>query len=156
MNYFCRNFITLDYQQILLAVHTLPEAEQQQLIKELLTDSLKHDYLKDRRDKLVSKLLPCPHCQSINHYRYGIDKGSLRFKCKDCKRTFTEYTGTWLSGIHKKELVNTYIEHLHKKKSLNSITNSLQINKKTAIDWRHKILSSFDEKSQVPLRKINL
>ena len=44
----------------------------------------------------------------MKYYRYGKDKGSLRFKCKECNRTFTEYSGTWLSGIHKKYLVNNY------------------------------------------------
>ncbi len=143
----------MDYQQIVLAIHTLSEEDQDKLIMYLLTKSVKHDYLKDRQEKLISKQLPCPHCGSMNHYRYGKDKGSLRFKCKDCKRTFTEYTGTWLSGIHKKKLVNSYIEQMHKKKSLDSITNSLRINKKTAIDWRHKILSSFDKKSKEPSTK---
>lgn len=143
----------MNYQQIVLAIHILSEEEQHKLIKELLTKSVKHDYLKSRQEKLIGKQLPCPHCQSMNHYRYGKDKGSVRFKCKDCKRTFTEYTGTWLSSIHKKELVNTYIEQMHKKKSLNSIARSLHINKKTVIDWRHKILSSFDEKSKEPSSK---
>ena len=33
-----------------------------------------------------------------------------RFKCKDCLRTFTEFTGTWLDGLQKKAHVAKYIE----------------------------------------------
>ncbi len=36
----------------------------------------------------------CAHC---GHVKFGIDKGSQRYKCKSCKRSFTEYTGTWFS-----------------------------------------------------------
>jgi len=64
---------------------------------------------------------------------------------KQDKRTFTEYSGTWLAGIHKKGLVNDYLDLMHEKKSLDKIKSALQINKKTAFDWRHKILSSFQE-----------
>jgi len=65
--------------------------------------------------------------------------------CKECKRTFTEYSGTWLAGLHKKELVNDYLDLMHEQKSLDKIKEVLHINKKTAFDWRHKILSSFED-----------
>jgi tRNA G26 N,N-dimethylase Trm1 len=76
--------------------------------------------------------------------RYGTDKGSQRYKCKSCNRTFTEYTGTWLGGIHKKHLADDYIEMMESKSSLDKIKSQLGINKKTAFDWRHKILASVE------------
>jgi transposase-like protein len=135
----------MDYQQILSAIQKLPIIEQSQLINELTKHSVKQDYLSSRRDKLINKQVGCPHCNSFQYYRYGKDKGSIRFKCKECKRTFTEYSGTWLAGIHKKELVNEYLGLMHEQKSLDKIKTALYINKKTAFDWRHKILSSFQE-----------
>jgi len=74
-----------------------------------------------------------------------MDKGCQRFKCKDCKRTFTDYTGTWVDGLHKKSYVVRYLELMIEKKSLDKISIILGINKKTAFDWRHKILSSLDQ-----------
>ncbi len=135
----------MDYQQILLAIRTLPKTERNQLIIELTEKANKQDYISDRREQLINKQVGCPHCNSLKHYRYGKDKGSIRFKCKECRRTFTEYSGTWLAGLHKKELVNDYLNLMYQQKSLDKIKEALQINKKTAFDWRHKILSSFEE-----------
>lgn len=135
----------MDYQQILVAIHTLSEAERSKLINELTGQAIKQDYISVRREKLINKQVGCPHCNSLKYYRYGKDKGSTRFKCKGCNRTFTEYSGTWLAGLHKKALVNDYLDLMHEQKSLDKIKSALHINKKTAFDWRHKILSSFQE-----------
>jgi len=135
----------MDYQQILAAIKVLPETEQKQLISELTGKLVKQEYISNRREKLINKQVGCPHCNSLKFYRFGKDKGSMRFMCKECKRTFTEYSGTWLAGLHKKELVNDYLDLMYEQKSLDKIKEALHINKKTAFDWRHKILSSFEE-----------
>jgi len=135
----------MEYQEIVTAVRALPVLQQKQLLAEITGKSNKSDYISHRREQLINKQIGCPHCKSHKYYRYGKDKGSVRFKCKDCKRTFTEHTGTWLAGIHKKELVNDYIELMQQEKSLDKITQELKINKKTAFDWRHKVLSSLEE-----------
>lgn len=135
----------MDYQQILAAIQILPETEQKQLISELTGKAIRPEYISNRREKLINKQAGCPHCSSLKFYRFGKDKGSLRFMCKECKRTFTEYSGTWLAGLHKKELVNDYLDLMHEQKSLDKIKAVLHINKKTAFDWRHKILSSFED-----------
>jgi transposase-like protein len=138
----------MDYPQILSAIRALPEKERNKLVKELTQTSAKEDYISLRREKLLNKQVGCPHCDNRQYYRFGKDKGSMRFRCKNCKKTFTEYTGTWMAGIHKKELINSYLDHMHQKKSLDKIKESLCINKKTAFDWRHKILSSFENAEQ--------
>ena len=79
------------------------------------------------------------------YHKNGKDKGSQRFKCRGCERSFTEYTGTWLDGLHKKSLVVEYIELMMEGKSLMIYQKALHINKKTALDWRHKILSSLGQ-----------
>lgn len=50
-----------------------------------------------------------------------------------------------MAGLHRKDLVNSYLEQMHRQQSLDKIKMSLHINKKTAFDWRHKILSSFED-----------
>jgi transposase-like protein len=135
----------MDYQEILIAIRLLPIEEQCKLIVELTKISFNEDYKTIRQDKLSNKQIGCPHCNSLKYYKYGKDKGSLRFKCKECNRTFTEHTGTWLAGLHKKEIVNEYLELMYQEKPLDKIKSTLSINKKTAFDWRHKILSSFED-----------
>jgi transposase-like protein len=135
----------MEYQEILLAIRALPSNQQTKLIVELTSKASPPDYLSFRRNQLVNKQVGCPHCNSHKFYKFGKDKGSQRFKCKACSRTFTEHTGTWLAGLHKKELVNDYLELMHQSKSLDKIKTALNINKKTAFDWRHKVLSSLED-----------
>lgn len=135
----------MEYQEILKAIRELPILQQGQLIVELTGKPQQVNYTSLRREQFINKQIGCPHCKSHNYYRFGKDKGSSRFKCKDCKRTFTEHTGTWLAGIHKKALVNEYLELMSQEKSLDKIKKQLSINKKTAFDWRHKILASLEE-----------
>ncbi len=127
------------------AIRALPFDQQSKLVVELTGKPQALDYLSFRREQLLNKQVGCPHCKSHKYYCFGKDKGSLRFKCKECQRTFTEHTGTWMAGIHKKELINDYLELMYQEKSLDRIKIALPINKKTAFDWRHKTLSSLEE-----------
>jgi len=45
-----------------------------------------------RRYQLDNKLGCCGHCGHKKYVKFGVDKGSQRYKCKSCKRSFTEYT----------------------------------------------------------------
>ena len=54
-----------------------------------------------RQDLLNNKQGSCPHCGDLKYVKFGFKSGSQRYKCKSCLRSFTEYTGTWMSGIHK-------------------------------------------------------
>jgi transposase-like protein len=132
------------YQEILLSAKLLSVTDRARLISDLLGRS-QEDYLSFRRQPFYDKQALCPWCESRKYYKYGMDKGCQRFKCKDCKRTFTEYSGTWIDGLHKKSHVVGYLEMMIEKKSLDKISRALGINKKTAFDWRHKILSSLSQ-----------
>ncbi len=110
--------------------------------KETYTNS---PLLGKRRENLNNKIGSCPHCSSKKYRKHGVDKGSQRYYCNSCKKTFTEYTGTWLAGIHKKELVTDYLKLMEHELSLDKIKVSLGINKKTAFDWRHKVLSGLED-----------
>ena len=136
----------MNYQEILLSAKLLSTPDQARLISELL-GVFKDDYLSFRRQQFYDKQGSCPWCERRNYYKYGMDKGCQRFKCKECNRTFTEYTGTWLDGLHKKSQVTGYLELMIEGKSLDKISIALGINKKTAFDWRHKILSSLGQDS---------
>lgn len=90
----------------------------------------------------------CPHCSHDKYVRFGVDKGSQRYKCKSCNRSFTEYTGTWMAGLQRKDMISAYLGLMVQEKSLDKISEGLGINKKTAFDWRHKILASLDTKDE--------
>jgi transposase-like protein len=98
-----------------------------------------------RRHLLDNKLGCCPHCGDKKYVKFGIDKGSHRYKCKSCNRSFTEYTGTWMAGLQRKDKIDDYLALKHQEKSLDKIKEALSINKKTAFDWPHYILSALQD-----------
>ena len=79
----------MNYQEILLSAKMLSSSEQARLISELL-GLFQEDYLSFRRQQLFDKQGCCPWCEGKNYYKYGTEKGSQRFKCKERRRTFTE------------------------------------------------------------------
>jgi len=139
----------MDKDTIKQALLQLTKTEREALIKEIEHDNTSHEHIIESRGaKFDNKQGKCPHCGSFKYSKYGTDKGSKRYKCKECNRTFTEYTGTWLSRIHKKHLAGDYIKLMGEEMSLDKIKNKLNINKKTAFDWRHKILSGIENSAK--------
>lgn len=140
----------MDKAQIKEALLSLSPEEREILLSEIENESEFHspEFLGKRRERLNNKIGSCPHCSSKKYRKHGKDKGSQRYYCNSCKKTFTEYTGTWLAGIHKKELVSDYLKLMEQELSLDKIKNKLSINKKTAFDWRHKILSGLENTDQ--------
>ena len=136
----------MTYNEILSAAKSLSETERQSLVQALSVGNLCEAAVpaSSRLSSLLEKQGCCPHCGGTRYYRFGKDHGTQRFKCKDCGRTFTEYTGTWQQKLHKKWLVKAYMRLMSEQKSLDKISAALHINKKTAFDWRHKILRSLE------------
>ena len=137
----------MTYSEILSAAQSLSEAERRSLVQALSSGNQCETGVPEssRLSSLLEKQGCCPHCGGRRYYRFGKDHGTQRFKCKDCGRTFTEYTGTWQQKLHKKELVKAYMRLMSEQKSLDKISAALHINKKTAFDWRHKILRSLKQ-----------
>jgi transposase-like protein len=86
----------MEYQEVLLLAKSLSKEEQHQLIESLSPQWQEEDTgaLRSRCTALINKQALCPYCGGKHYRRYGKAHGSQRFKCNDCNRTFTEYTGT--------------------------------------------------------------
>lgn len=84
----------------------------------------------------------CPHCKSNDIYGHGVYKGRKRYKCKDCKKTFNDFTGTAISGIKKTVEFNKYITLVVESVAIRKASSIIGVNMKTIFDWRHKLLSS--------------
>ncbi|WP_268225844.1 IS1595 family transposase [Sinomicrobium oceani] len=74
--------------------------------------------------------------------RFHKNKDSQCYKCRSYGRNFTEYTGTWMSRLHGKNKIDKYLKLMVRKKGHDKIKETLEVNKKTALDWWHKVLSS--------------
>ena len=122
------------------------KGEPEELLSSLsLQEAPQSRYQHSRRELLNNKQGCCVHCGHTNYVKFGKDKGSQRYKCKSCKRSFTEYSGTWMAGLHHKDKIDAYLQLMLEEQSLDKLKVLLKINKKTAFDWRHKILSSIEE-----------
>ena len=50
-----------------------------------------------------------------------------------------------MARLRRRDKVEGYLELMFEEKSLDKIVAALRINKKTAFDWRHKILASLKD-----------
>lgn len=139
----------MDISEIKSHILKLPSLERSKLLQEFKEmDSVSSsDYTiqHSRRHCLNNKQGVCSHCGHTKYVKFGFKSGSQRYKCKSCQRSFTEYSGTWMAGIHHKDKMDDYLKLMVEEKSLDKIKVSLSINKKTAFDWRHKILASISD-----------
>ena len=88
------------------------------------------------------KINCCPICGGKKYIKHGTYKGIQRYKCKECKKTFSKSTNS-LWSYSKKDLNIwiQFIELMMKRRSLRFCAKKLNINLATAFYWRHKILN---------------
>ncbi len=128
--------------------------------KEQLYTVLKKDIgITPQLDKIKSELnqdqkIVCPHCLSSDIYGHGTYKGRKRYKCKQCKKTFNDFTGTAVSGIKKVEKFQEYLELTIENLSIRKAAKKLGVSTKTIFDWRHKLLSSLQTMNGMTLSGI--
>lgn len=137
----------MDTNTFILEFEKLSDAHQEQVMQELKMFSSVKDsvsLLKARGDILDNKGAECPHCGSCHYSKYGSDKGSRRYRCAECKRTFTEYTGTWVSGIHNKEVIPEFLRTMESELSIIKTSKKVGIDVGTVFRWRHKLLSAVE------------
>ena len=135
---------------------TIDDRSKKELIDTLqkMVDESDYELLITNEKQLNEKQGKCPHCGSLKYVRNGKKNGVQNYKCKSCNRGFTAYTGTWLAHIHKKEKLVPYLKMMQQGSSLNKIKEQLEISKKTAFDWRHKICASLDKQEMNKLSGI--
>ena len=93
----------------------------------------------------IRKNKPCPHCSSKKVYKRGKQRGVQMYKCNDCKKWYSETTGTPLYDIKLKNKWQSYLNLMEQGVSIKKIAKELEISIQTSFDWRHKILSSLSE-----------
>lgn len=148
----------MEIEKIRLELLKLSSSDRARLISEVqsLDSEIQriHSCQQSRRELLDNRQGSCPHCGHTKYVKFGFKSKSQRYKCKSCERSFTEYSGTWMAGIHSKEKLDDYLNLMLQEKSLDKIKLALSINKKTAFDWRHKILASLSDVDKDDFRGI--
>ncbi len=135
-------------QEIKMMFGQLPLTSQRELLDELLQDQeLQGKILKEAQEEVFDKRKkkPCPHCSSTNVYKRGKQKGVQMYHCNDCKKWYSETTGTPLYDIKLKSKWQSYLRCMEQGMPIKKIAKELGISIQTSFDWRHKILSSLDQ-----------
>jgi len=92
------------------------------------------------RTNRCSKGLICAHCQSEKIILYGTYNKKQRYKCKTCKKTFTDFTNSPLNMCHFPDKWPQFIECIIKGLSLRASAKLIKVSYITLFYWRHKLL----------------
>lgn len=130
----------MDLQEILSSLDLVEKKKLYTLLKKDIGIIPELDKIKSELNK-DQKVL-CPHCFSTEILGHGTYKGRKRYKCKQCKKTFNDFTGTAISGIKKVDKFQEYLELTIESITIRKASKKLGVNMKTIFDWRHKLLSS--------------
>ena len=87
----------------------------------------------------------CPYCGKERVSKWGLmpDHVTRRYRCNDCKKTFSRTTNSVIAHTHKDTSVwEEFILLTLKGTSLIACGKRLGISKNTALAWRHKILAA--------------
>ncbi len=117
--------------------------EEQQILLNDLKNTLSESKPILNHRKINSQ---CIYCPSVKVYKHGkAVNGGQRYRCQDCKQSYNVLTGTSIHYIKKKELWDRFIGLMLDSKSIRHIAAELNLSTKTVFEWRHKVLSSFEE-----------
>jgi transposase-like protein len=103
-------------------------------------ESLEKDEVNCAIEKRLLTLKNCIYCKSTQIVRWGHSSGLQRFRCKQCRRTFNELTGSPFSKVQKREILGTYAQCMVNGLTLRKAANLCDIALSTSFRWRHKFL----------------
>ena len=122
--------------------------QYQQKILERLIGQFKSLNAINVSDYTPSKSMVCSKCEGSNFVKNGVFKERQRYKCKDCQNTQFADVNTALYNLkYKDKWVDFVYVMLDKNqpKTLQAISDLLEINIKTAHQWRVKFLTAISE-----------
>jgi len=97
----------------------------------------------DLREAKFSCGFVCLYCDGNHVVRNGTFHGRQRFLCRDCKRTFNDFTNTPMQRTQLPEKWLPYLECMHNGLSLRKAAVEIGgVTHVTLFHWRHKILSA--------------
>ena len=84
----------------------------------MVINSASEDIVRDRIEKdngllktSDGDIISCPHCGSVEVWKHSNNGKKSRYKCKDCKKTFTLTTSTFFENSHLEEWQWRGIKH---------------------------------------------
>lgn len=85
--------------------------------------------------------LRCPRCGSTRVRRWGWFSGRQRYRCVECRRTFSDLTSTPAAYVKKLERLAAYSDCLSEGLSVRRAAARVGVHPTTAFRWRHALLA---------------
>ena len=82
----------------------------------------------------------CPRCGAARTQRWGGFAGRQRYRCRGCRRTFSDLTGTPAAYTKKLELWAPYAACMAESLSVRRAARRTGIHRCTSFRWRHALL----------------
>jgi len=82
----------------------------------------------------------CPHCQCERWHRHGHANDLQRFRCRACRRTFNDLTGTPLARLRLRGKWLDYLDALRASRPVRAAAEGVKVHRNTAFRWRHRFL----------------
>jgi transposase-like protein len=80
----------------------------------------------------------CPDCASPHWHRYGQANGLQRYRCRACRRTFNDLSGTPLARLRLREQCADYLGASPESLSVRAAAQRVGVHRNTAFRWRHR------------------
>lgn len=135
---------------ILSEIKSLSLYQQEQILlhleEHLILGSQVTQVTKEVKEMRFSKGKICPHCKGEDILRNGKYNGKQRYICRNCKRTFTNFTNS--ATYKSKKSLDKWLKYAKCMLNGYSIRKSaeiVEINIATSFFWRHKILNCISE-----------
>ena len=87
----------------------------------------------------------CPHCRCPGWQRHGQANGLQRYRCRQCRRTFNDLTGTPLARLRLRAKWLDFLDTLLASRPVRAAADALQVHRNTAFRWRHRFLERVKE-----------
>ncbi|MGM9986220.1 MAG: IS1595 family transposase [Bacillaceae bacterium] len=118
-----------------------------QLLKRYVepTSSATGRLINEMREARFKEGFECPHCSSEHVARFGKYNGHQRYRCKCCKKTFTDTTNSVLYRTRKGDEWITFVDCMFKGYSLRKSAEIVGVTWVTLFYWRHKLLTALKQ-----------
>lgn len=93
------------------------------------------------REARFSAGLACVRCRSRAIIRWGTFRGRQRFRCRSCRRTFSDLTGTPVAYAKRLGVLPAYRDCMRHSLSLRASARAVGVHLTTSFRWRHRLLA---------------
>lgn len=132
------------YKHLLAQLEGLSDEQRQEVLQTLEGQQTAQDLA-----RLVSERLAdqggCPHCACEQVVKFGTARGTQRYRCKGCGKTFTALTGTPLHRLRGKEKFLENAACMSEGLTIRKTARRLGFTIDKTFRWRHKFLTLLNE-----------